>query len=176
MIPLLPAIFALAAAVPAAVPAGNAAEAATLLGAFSNWSAYSTGTGSDMVCYALSTPRASQPRGAKRDAVYVMVSDYPDRKMKAEPQIVPGFAYKAGAPASLAVGPDKFTFFTRNDGSAGKAWLQSLNDGQRLVDSMKGGVSAVALGTSAKGTRAVDTYSLAGFDEALAKIHSACGM
>jgi hypothetical protein len=176
MIPLLPAIFALAAAVSAAVPAGNAAEPANLLGAFSNWSAYSTGTGSDMVCYALSTPRASQPRGAKREPVYVMVSDYPDRKVKAEPQLVPGYAYKGGTPASLAVGPDKFVFFTRNDGSAGKAWLQSLNENQRLIDAMKGGVSAVAQGVSARGTRTVDTYSLAGFNDALAKIHDVCKM
>jgi hypothetical protein len=34
----------------------------------------------------------------------------------------------------------------------------------------------VAAGTSAKGTKTVDTYSLAGFNEALAKIHAVCSM
>src|ERR1700722_16699385 len=86
----------------AAAPAS--AEPATLLGAFTNWSAYSSGSGSDMTCYALSKPRASQPRNAKRDPIYVMVSGWPGRKVKAEPQIVPGYAYKLGAPASLEIG------------------------------------------------------------------------
>ncbi len=87
--PVLMAV-SLAAAAPAA------ADPATLLGAFTNWSAYSSGSGSSMVCYALSQPRASQPRGAKREPVYVIVSDYPDRKIKAEPQLVPGYPYKPG--------------------------------------------------------------------------------
>ncbi len=79
-------------------------------------------------------------------------------------------------PASLGVGPDKFTFFTRNDGKTGKAWLQGLGDNQRLVEAMSKGVSAVAQGVSQRGTKTVDTYSLAGFNDALAKIHDACKM
>jgi hypothetical protein len=34
----------------------------------------------------------------------------------------------------------------------------------------------VATGISARGTRTSDTYSLAGFGDALAKIHDACKM
>ena len=45
-----------------------------------------------------------------------------------------------------------------------------------LIDAMNHGVSAVAIGTSARGTKTVDTYSLAGFGDALAKIHAACNM
>lgn len=158
----------------AAAPA--AAEPATLLGAFTNWSAYQTGEGDSLTCYALSTPRAMQPRAAKRDPIYVIVSDWPGRKIKAEPQIVFGYQAKEGTPASLAVGAEKFIFFTRNEAKAGKAWLQSLNESERLITAMKDGVSAVAMGTSQRGTKTVDTYSLAGFSDALAKIHDACKM
>ena len=38
------------------------------------------------------------------------------------------------------------------------------------------GVSAVATGTSARGTKTIDTYSLSGFNDALAKIHAVCNM
>jgi hypothetical protein len=41
---------------------------------------------------------------------------------------------------------------------------------------LQDGVSAVASGTSARGTKTSDTYSLAGFGDALAKIHSVCQM
>jgi hypothetical protein len=155
------------------VPA--AAEPANLLGVFGNWSAFSTGTGSGMTCYALSKPRASRP-AAKRGAIYLMVSDWPGRRVKAEPQIVYGYQAKEGAPAGLGVGSDKFIFFQKNSGKEGSAWLTSLNDNPRLIDAMRGGVSAVASGISQRGTKTSDTYSLSGFNDALAKIHAACNM
>ena len=37
-------------------------------------------------------------------------------------------------------------------------------------------MTAVASGTSQRGTKTSDTYSLQGFNDALAKIHTACGM
>jgi len=153
-----------------------AAAPADLLGVFGNWSAYTTGTGSNLTCYALSKPRATRPAAAKRSAVYLMVSDWPSRKVKAEPQIIYGYQGKEGAPAALGVGSDKFTFFIRNNGKEGSAWLQQLGENPRLVTAMQDGVSAVASGTSVKGTKTSDTYSLAGFNDAMAKVHAACDM
>ena len=152
------------------------AEAANLLGVFGNWTAYSTGSGNAMTCYAMSKPRAMQPRKAQRATIYLMVSDWPGRKVKAEPEIVPGYEYKESAPVTLAIGSDKFNFFARNDAKSGTAWLKSLNENDRLIDTMKNGVSAVAAGTTARGTKTVDTYSLTGFNDALAKIHAVCNM
>jgi len=157
-----------------AVPA--AAEPANLLGVFGNWTAYSSGSGSSLTCYALSKPRATRPATAKRSAVYLMVSDWPGRKIKAEPQIVYGYQAQEGGAASLGVGADKFTFFIRNTGKEGSAWLQQLSENPRLITAMQEGVSAVASGTSAKKTKTSDTYSLAGFNDALAKIHAVCQM
>jgi hypothetical protein len=167
---LLGSIAALCFAAPAL------ADSANMLGAFQNWTAYSTGSGSSMTCYAMSQPRATEPRGAKRAPIYLMVSDWPGRKVKAEPEVVPGYAYKPGALVTLGIGGDKFNFFARNDGQSGTAWLQNLNDGNALLDALNHGVSAVAIGTSARGTKTVDTYSLAGFTDALTKIHAACNM
>jgi len=166
--------MALGLSLGAALPA--AAEPANLLGVFGNWSAYTTGTGSSLTCYALSKPRASRPATAKRSAIYLMVSDWPSRKVKAEPQIIYGYQAKEGAAAALGVGSDKFTFFIRNNGKEGSAWLQQLSENPRLVTAMQDGVSAVASGTSTKGTKTSDTYSLAGFNDAMAKVHAACDM
>jgi hypothetical protein len=165
---------AAALCVGAAAPA--MAEPANLLGVFGNWSAFSSGSGSSLTCYALSKPRATQPKAAKRSAIYLMVSDWPSRKVKAEPQIVYGYQAKEGGAAALGVGGDKFSFFIRNNGKEGSAWLQQLNDNPRLVSAMSGGVSAVASGVSSKGTKTSDTYSLSGFNDAMAKVHAACGM
>ena len=163
-----------AATLVAATPAY--ADAANLLGVFKNWSAYSTGSGDSMTCYAMSTPRAVRPAGAKRNAIFLMVSDWPGRKIRAEAEIVPGYEYKANVAVSLGIGSDKFDFFSRNEAKSGTAWLRNLNDSARLISALSGGVSAVAMGTSAKGTKTVDTYSLAGFADAVAKIHAVCNM
>jgi hypothetical protein len=157
-----------------ALPA--AADPANLLGVFGNWSAYTSGSGSSLTCYALSKPRASRPAGTKRGAVYLMVSDWPSRKVKSEPQIIFGYQGKEGGAAALGVGSDRFTFFIRNNGKEGSAWLQQLSDNNRLIAAMQDGVLAVAGGTSSRGTKTSDTYSLAGFNDAIAKVHAVCDM
>jgi len=167
----------LAFLVAAAATAPASADPATLLGAFQNWSAYTTGSGDQLTCYALSQPKAIEPKNVKRGPIYLMVSDWPGRKAKAEPQFVLGYPVKDNAPAALAVGSTKFTFFARRNGKDdASAWLQSLNDNGRLIDAMQKGVSVVASGVSARGTKTSDTYSLAGFSAALDKIHDACKM
>ena len=170
-------VLLVVAALFVAVPSAVAAEAATLLGVFDSWSAYSAGDGASKTCYVLSKPRAVQPRGAKRGPIFLMVSDWPARKAKAEPQIVYGYPTKEGTSgASLAVGGDKFTFFMRNVDKDGSGWIQTLGDNPKLIDAMRAGVTAVAKGLSARGTHTTDTYSLAGFSAALDKAHAACGM
>jgi len=156
------------------------AEPANLLGVFGNWSAYTTGSGSSLTCYAMSKPRAMRPATAKRAKdVYLIVSDWPSRKVKAEPQIVYGYQAKEGAAAALGVGGDKFAFFIRNNGKEASAWLQQLSENARLITAMQEGVSAVASGTSGVGKKTIntiDTYSLSGFNDAITKVHAACNM
>ena len=58
-----------------------------------------------------------------------------------EPEIVPGYKYKDGSDVTAEVGSDKFSFFTKNDGEAGGAWVEAQADEARLVDAMKSGVA-----------------------------------
>ncbi len=157
------------------------AEPANLLGVFDNWSAYTSGAGPSLTCYAMSKPRASRPATVKRNdkRLFLMVSDWPSRKVKSEIQIVYGYQGKEGGAAALGVGGDKFTFFIRNSGKEASAWLQQLSENDRLIAAMQDGVSAGPRGTSGAGKKTIktsDTYSLAGFNDAMAKVHAACGM
>ncbi len=104
-----------------------------MLGVFGNWSALSSGTGDKLTCYALSRPRATRPANTKRGPIYLIVSDWPSRKVKAEPQIVYGYQGKEGSIGALGVGTDKFTFFIRNNGKEASAWLQQLSENARLI-------------------------------------------
>ena len=149
--------------------------APTPLGTFKSWSAYETGEGDSRVCYALSRPTATDPAKIKRDPAFFLINDWPGRHAGAEPEIVPGFQYKDGSSVTAQLGGSSVTFFTRNDGGAGGAWVEAQADEERLVNAMKTAAEAVVTGTSKRGTMVKDTYSLDGFADALAKAQSACG-
>lgn len=147
------------------------------LGKFKDWSAYTSKTDSyGKVCYALAEPKSSDPRSVKRDQVYFLISDWPGRKTKAEPEVVPGYPYKDDSKVTVQVGSDKFEMFTKNDGDSGGAWVQDTSDEQRLIDAMRRGQQAIVTGTSSRGTLTKDTYSLSGISAALDMIHKTCGM
>lgn len=169
------AFLAAGAAVAGLAPAA-AADSPTLLGAFKDWSAYTTGSGKTKTCYALSQPKSMLPKNVNRDPVFFLISDWPARKAKGEPEVVPGYPYKEGSKVTAQVGSDKFTFFTKNEDKTGNAWVEAKADEARLVDSMRRGSQMIVTGTSSRGTLTKDTYSLSGVSAALDKIHKACGM
>ena len=163
----------------AAVLAPQMATAATppeILGVFKNWTAYTTGTGNGKVCYALSKPIATEPRKLHRDPAYFLINDWPDRRAKGEPEIVPGYLYKDASSVDAEVGGARFTLFTKNDGGVGGAWVEAQADEARLIDAMKAANEIAVSGTSKRGTTVRDTYSTAGLSDALDKIHQSCGM
>jgi hypothetical protein len=165
--------IACAALLAGAVPAF--ADAPTLLGVFNGWTAASNGSGPAKVCYAMAHPTASTPKKANRDPIGFLVSDWPARNTKAEPQVVPGYPYKDGSTVTAEIGADKFTFFVKNDGDAGSAWMKDPAEEARLIDAMKRGSQLTVTGISRRGTLTKDTYSLAGISAALDKVHSTCG-
>ena len=54
------------------------------------------------------------------------------------------------------------------------AWLASMNDEAGFVKALEAGTKLVVHGTSLKGTKTTDTYSLAGVTAAMAAIDKAC--
>jgi len=57
---------------------------------------------------------------------------------------------------------------------SGAAWLASVDDEAGFVAALKAGTKLVVNGTSAKGTKTIDTYSLAGITAAMDAIDKAC--
>jgi hypothetical protein len=151
-----------------------AQEKPELLGTFRDWHVYQSGAGANRLCYALAQPKEMTPKGANRGSVFFLISTWPGRKVRNEPSIVPGYQYKDSTKADVEIGMDKFTFFTKNDGSTGGAWMEDPNDERKLIEAMKKGSGMNISGTSSRGTPTKDTYSLAGISAALDKIDQSC--
>ena len=145
-----------------------------LLGSYRDWFAYRVGSGAERQCYALSEPKQKSPAGMKRDDVFFLISTWPGKKVKDEPSIVPGYAYKDGSKVQLQVGSDKFEFFTRNDAGSGGAWMDDPAQERRLIDAMKRGSAFSITGLPERGAMTRDNFSLAGITAALEKVAASC--
>jgi hypothetical protein len=157
-----------------AAVAPAAEDKPNLLGSFRDWHVYQTGTGAERLCYALSQPKDMTPKGVTRGSVFFLISTWPGRKVKNEPSVVAGYQYKDGTKTEVQIGMDKFTFFIKNDGTAGGAWMEDPNDERKLIETMKKGSTMNISGTSSRGTLTKDSYSLAGISAALDKIDQSC--
>ena len=175
---ILPALALFGAALgAAAMTTATAARAAepVPLGTFSDWRAYKLDNGANTICYALSQPKDTEPKNVRRGEIYVMVSNWPGRKVKGEVSVVSGYPYKDKSTVTADVDGAKYTLFTENDArNEGGAWVQDRAGEARLLSAMKRGNSLRVLGTSARGTLTKDRYSLSGITAAVKAIDGAC--
>lgn len=165
--------FALAAAAMPAVAAGKGGP--TKLGSVGNWSAFTRTTPDGQVCYAYSKPIETLPANAKRGEIYILINDWPGRRVQGEIQVSFGYPFKPDTTATMRVGGLKVDFFTKSDGGDGYAWITDAGSEQKLLTAMRQSARVVVEGTSKRGTKSKDTYSLKGVSDVLDMMHKACG-
>ena len=155
-----------AAASPAPAPASQR------LGTAEGWTAYVYKEKTGQVCYLAGVPQKSEPANAKRKPPTAMVTHRQEEKVANVVSFVEGYPLKEGSDASLDIGGTKFSLFTKKD----SAWAATPDLDKTIVEAMAKGKQVVVKGTPQKGQPTTDTYSLAGFAQALAMIDKACGI
>jgi hypothetical protein len=144
------------------------AQTPSLLEKAKDWSAYSNAT--PKVCFAVSQPKSSDPAKAKRGPIYFYVSNWPSEKVQSEVSVKMGYPFKEGAKVTLTAGSEKFELFTKNEG----AFIEKPDQEAKLVEVLKKGGKMKIEGTSMKGTKTTDEYSLDGAAEALDRMAKEC--
>ena len=141
------------------------------IGAFNDWLAYSYDAADSKVCYVSSTPTASEPKNAKRDPAFFLITHMPGRKppVRGEVSTIIGYPFKEGQIVKLTIDEQSYEMFSKGD----TAWVDTGTD-KKIVAALKAGKSLKVEGTSWRGTQTVDTYSLSGISAALAAIDKAC--
>jgi hypothetical protein len=99
-----------------------------------------------------------------------MITHRPGEKIANVVSFVEGYPLKEGSEASLDIGGAKFDLFTKGD----SAWARTPELDKSIVEAMTKGKQATVKGMPQKGSTTTDTYSLAGFAQALALIDKAC--
>jgi hypothetical protein len=151
---------------------GAQAQAPKPLGAFNEWTAYSAGNAGALVCYVYAEPKDTAPDNIKRGAVYVQVAHRQKDKVANELSVTAGYPYRKDSEAELEIDGAKFALFTKDEG----AWARDAKTETAVVKAMRAGKRMIVRGTSARGTKTTDTYSLAGFGAAITAINTACGV
>lgn len=148
------------------------ATATQRLGATEGWTAYAYKEKSGQVCYLAGEPQKSEPKNAKRKTPRAMVTHRPDEKVANVVSFGAGLPLKEGSDASLDIGGTKFDLFTKGD----SAWARTADLDKTIVEAMANGKQAFVKSIPQKGQPVTDTYSLAGFTQALAMIDKACSI
>jgi hypothetical protein len=151
-------------------PVAAGAAEPTSLGTFNAWTAWQGTDASGVICYISAQPSDSQPAGANRDPIHFLIIHRKGLGTKNEVQTLIGYPFNANPNASAAVDGKAYPMVT--EGAA--AWLASAGDEGGFVTAMKAGTSLVVKGTSQRGTKTTDTYSLKGVTAAMTAIDKAC--
>ena len=148
----------------------TAASAQKQIGAYKDWDAYTHSEGGNMICYMVSTPKDSQPKNVRRGDIYFMVTHRPAEQVTDEVYLNIGYPIKKGSSVDVKVGSQRFTMITEDR----DAWAPDAASDAKLVKSMIRGRDMQISGTSQRGTRTTDKFSLLGFTAAHKAITSAC--
>ncbi|HUZ31823.1 MAG TPA: invasion associated locus B family protein [Xanthobacteraceae bacterium] len=158
------------AAEPAEAVAGGTKP--TLLGQYGDWGAYTASPGGKKICFAIAKPSSSEtnPPNRPRNPAYMFISSRPGDKVSNEISVIVGYPFKSSTEATLAVGSANFALYTQQDG----AWIKDAAEEPRLLEALRASQSAVLRGSSAKGTRTTDIFSLKGLAQALDRSDKDC--
>ena len=141
------------------------------IGTFSDWTAFSDGSGGSRICYVGSVPKKAEGKYTRRGDTYTLVSHRPGEKVFGEVSVEAGYTYKPNSEVAVDIDGKKFKLFTKG----GNAWATDATADKAIVAAMKSGRRMAIKGTSSRGTLTTDTYSLSGITAAYNAIDKACG-
>ncbi|ACJ00347.1 invasion associated locus B family protein [Rhodospirillum centenum] len=155
------------------LPAGTAQAAEPrLLGTYRDWNAFTIDEGGGTVCWMASKPKKQEGDYSRRDDAFALVTHRPQEKAVDVVSFVAGYAFAEGSEVTVQVGGQSFKLFTDGD----TAWARDDQTDRALAQAIRQGTTMVVRGTSSRGTRTVDTYSLSGTSAAYQAINKACGI
>jgi invasion protein IalB len=164
-------IFLAASAIATITAIGAPASAQTFISTFGDWNAFHDGSGRDKVCYIASLPKSTAPQNVQRGKTYILISNRPAEKTRNVFEFRAGYPYKDNGEVDVQIDGNKpFKLFTKDDA----AWARDDATDQAITEAMKKGKQLTVIGSSARGTKRTDTYSLSGISAALGAIDKEC--
>ncbi|WP_051332442.1 invasion associated locus B family protein [Cucumibacter marinus] len=154
----------------AAFQAPAQAQSVRLIGDFRDWSAYTTANSADRLCFVNSQPVAVEPQLEGLSQAYVYVTHRPSEGIRYEINLVAGYEFAPDTLAEAQIGGQRFSMFTEGDA----AWLEDASQSANMAAAMRAGSSLVIEGTSVRGVKVRETFSLSGATASMRAIDGEC--
>lgn len=151
-------------------PGPAAAQSVKLLGEFRSWTAYSATESTGPVCFALSKPVSTDPVPDGFTEALLYLTNRPSEGVTNELNLVAGYTFAPETPAVAIIDGQTFELFTEKDG----AWLRDATQSNALASALRAGSTVVIEGTSEKGIKITQTFSLSGATAASRAISDNC--
>lgn len=137
-----------------------------------DWQAFRVDDDKGRTCFISSVPTKSTGKydPENRGEVRVFVSHGPNKAERNVVQFVAGYKHKKHSDVTVNIDGKKFTLFTIE----GRAYAESEEDDIAIIRAMKRGSKMTVGGTSSRGTKTTDTYSLSGFTKTKNLIDKTC--
>jgi len=146
------------------------AQQVKLIGEFRSWSAYSATEQTGPVCFALTQPTEITPQPDGFTEAYLYLTHRPTLGVRNELNVVAGYTFAADTPATVTVSGETFDLFTSKDA----AWLLNPSQNDDLAGALRAGSEVVIEGTSDKGIKISETFSLSGATAASRALEDEC--
>ncbi len=160
----------LALALIAGLAAPAAAQSVRILGDHNAWSAYATVESAGRICFALTKPSSVEPRPDGYGEAYFYITHRPAEGVRTEINFVAGYEFAPDAPATMTIGGQSFALFTRDDA----AWLADPAQSEAAAQAIRAGSTMTIEGTSVRGIKIRQVFSLSGATAASRSIDSGC--
>ena len=139
---------------------------------FKDWTVYRGDTDAGRLCYMSTEPkklRGDYDRN-NRGETRIFVTHGPGKADRNVISVLAGYKYKKQSDVTFNIDGKETTLFTMDN----RAWAVGPEDDSTLVTRMKRGNKLVVTGTSSRGNKTIDEYSLSGFTKAKAFMDKLC--
>ena len=174
-------------------PEKDAANKPALVASYGDWSVFQSQAGKSHICYTLAQPKERAPADLKRDPAYAFISERPAERVRNEVSFIMGFEVEAASPPAdskdkkkadakdkksksepisptAVIGDAEFELLPKGN----NVWAKNAAQESQLIDEMRKGAKLMIKAASKKGKVTVDSYSLAGFSQAIDRALKDC--
>ncbi|WP_292903758.1 invasion associated locus B family protein [Niveispirillum sp.] len=149
---------------------GAGAAEPRLIGVFRDWNAFRLDEATGPVCWMVSRPKKMEGDFTKRGDVFLLITHRPAERSYDVVNFIAGYPFADHAEVTVQVGKQSFKLFSKDE----QAWARDENTDRAIAQSLRLSSTLVVRGTSLRGSRTTDTFSLAGSTGAYQAIGDAC--
>jgi len=148
---------------------GAVAAGFEFLGPHGDWDVFADKKSKASVCYIASVPTKASHKKNRGD-IYVLVTLRKAEGFKDVVSFHQGYPLKKDNDVKVSIGKASYKLF----GSGETAWTYEAKDDLAIVKMMRAGSTMAVKGTSTRGTKTTDEYSLKGISAAYKAMRKAC--